>query len=346
MQDMQEARQAHLIECDTSKIPFLCTLINYIKEQSLAAPIWGAHAHITETVDWDSPKGDLSRFVRMSQDHTCYNMSVISIEVRSITDIDKTADIYCPTSGKKLGKLSLQQALMRYLKLQDGSPLCAEIHQRGLLGQVDIIIPNTADAEARFEMFNKQPAGYLYHVLPTFGALLTFIQEILHWSMDPAVVMEAPQCTWDNETGILTTPQDNQVEGILSDVCSLPFFQDVLAVTRVAEVSKSGRKKKHTAPEMCFRLGGDCSVQTIHGANDGKYMKTTEPGTEPGFGTKAFADAPATANQPVIELNQTDGSSSGEESDGESGDVSSSGSSSLLTSSGEDGQASQPASSG
>ncbi len=62
---------------------------------------------------------------------------------------------------------------------------------------------------------------------------------------------EAPQCTWDNETGILTTPQDNQVEGILSDVRSLPFFQDVLAVTHVAEVSKSGRKKGHTAPEMC-----------------------------------------------------------------------------------------------
>ncbi len=302
--------------------------------------------HITETVDWDSPKGDLSCFVRMSQDHTCYNMSVISIEVRGFTNIDKTSDIYCPTSGEKLGKLLLQQALIRYLKLQDGSPLCAEIHQQGLLGQVDMVIPNTADAEARFEMFNKQPVGYLYHVLPTFGASLTFIQEILRWSMDPAVVMEAPQCTWDNETCILTTPQDNQVEGILSDVCSLPFFQDVLAVTRAAEVSKLGRKKEHTAPEMCFRLGGNRSVQTIHGANDRKYTKTTKPGAELDFGTKAAAAAPATANQPVIELDRTDGSSSGEESDGESGDVSSSGSSSLLTSSGEDGQASQLASSG
>jgi hypothetical protein len=81
MRDVQEARQAHLIECDTSKIPFLCALINYIKEHKLVAPIWGGHAHITETVDWDSPKGDLSRFVRMSQDHTCYNMSAISVKV-------------------------------------------------------------------------------------------------------------------------------------------------------------------------------------------------------------------------------------------------------------------------
>jgi hypothetical protein len=176
---MQEARQAHLIECDTSKIPFLCALINYIKEHKLTASIWGGHAHIIETVDWGSPKGDLGHFARMSQNHTCYNMSVTSIEVRGIVDIDKMANIHCPTSGNTLGELLLWQTLMRYFKLHNGSPLCAEIHQRGLLGQVDMVIPNTADAEACFEMFNKQPAGYLYHVLPTFGASLTFIQEML-----------------------------------------------------------------------------------------------------------------------------------------------------------------------
>ena len=37
--DMQEASQAHLIKCDTSKIPFLCALINFIKEHKLVAPI-------------------------------------------------------------------------------------------------------------------------------------------------------------------------------------------------------------------------------------------------------------------------------------------------------------------
>ena len=117
-------------------------------------------------------------------------------------------------------------------------------------------------------------------------------------------------------------------------------------VTRAAEGSKSGRKKEHTAPEMCFRLGGNCSVQTIHGANDGKYTKTTEPGVESGFGTKTSAAAPATADQPVIELDQTDSSFSGEESEGESDGESFSGSSSLLIFSDEGGQASQPASSG
>ncbi len=117
-------------------------------------------------------------------------------------------------------------------------------------------------------------------------------------------------------------------------------------MTCAAERSELGRKKEHTAPKMCFKLGGDCSVQTIHGANDGKYAKTTEPGAEPGVGTQASASKPATADQPVIELDQTDSSSSKDESDGESSDESSSRSSSLSTSSDEDGQASQPAGSG
>jgi hypothetical protein len=96
---------------------------------------------------------------------------------------------------------------------------------------------------------------------------------------------------------------------------------------------------------MCFKLGSNCSVQTIHGANNGNCTKTTKPGAVPGVGTQTSAAAPATANQPVIELDNTDGSSSKEESEGESNDESSLGSSSLLTSSDEGGQASQPASS-
>ncbi len=79
--EMQEARRAHLIECDAQVIPFLRLLINHIKERKLTTPIWGEHTHITKTVDWDSPKGDVSRFVWMSQDHMCYNMSVVSTEV-------------------------------------------------------------------------------------------------------------------------------------------------------------------------------------------------------------------------------------------------------------------------
>jgi hypothetical protein len=76
-------------------------------------------------------------------------------------------------------------------------------------------------------------------------------------------------------------------------------------------------------------LGGNCSIKTIHGANNGKFTKTTESGTKPGIGTQASSAASATANKPVIGLDNIDGSSSKKVSDGRSDDDSSLGSSSL-----------------
>ncbi len=177
--EMQEARRAHLIECDVQAIPFLTLLINHVKEWRLTTPVWGGHAHITRTVDWDSPKSNISRFVRMAHDHMCYNMSIVCAEGQGITDLDASAEVLCPQSGVTLEHLSLRETLMKYLKQKDGTPLVAELHQRRPQGPVDMVIPNSGEAEAWFEMFNKQPAGYLYHVLPTFGVTETFIKSLL-----------------------------------------------------------------------------------------------------------------------------------------------------------------------
>jgi hypothetical protein len=89
-------------------IPFLTLLLNHVKDWQLTALVWGGHTHITGTADWDSPKGDVSQFVRMAQDHMCYNMSVVSAEVHRITDLDASAEVICPQSGDTLGRLSLR----------------------------------------------------------------------------------------------------------------------------------------------------------------------------------------------------------------------------------------------
>ncbi len=119
---------------------------------------------------------------------------------------------------------------IKYLKLQVGNPMVAELHQRGPQGPVDMVIPNGSEAKACFEMFNKQPAKYLYHMLPLFGATQLFVKTILHWSMDADLATEAPLCTYDEGRQILTTPRDAQQESILSDICSLPFFNRNTAI--------------------------------------------------------------------------------------------------------------------
>jgi hypothetical protein len=155
---MQEARRAHLIEWDIKEVPFLRALISYTKDKKLAVCIWGRHTHITEMVDWDSPKGNISQFVRMLQDHTNYNRSLISVQVKGITDLEASAEVTCPGSGNIIGHLSLRQTLLKYLKLQDGNLMCAELHQCGPQGPVDMVIPKTPLAEFCFEMFNSLPA--------------------------------------------------------------------------------------------------------------------------------------------------------------------------------------------
>ncbi len=72
--------------------------------------------------------------------------------------------------------------------------------------------------------------------------------------MDAGLATEAPMCTYNAATQILMTPHDAQQESMLSDVHSLPFFQDIDAIKRAAGGGKKG-KKEHTASEMCFQLG-------------------------------------------------------------------------------------------
>ncbi len=222
---------------------------------------------------------------------------------------------------------------------QDGNPMVTELHQRAPQGPVDMVIPNTSKAEVCSKMFNKQPAGYLYHVLPLFWATELFIKTILRRSMDAGLATEAPRCKYNKDMQILTTPCNAQQESILSDVCSLPFFQDIDAIKQEAGANKKGKKKEeHTAPKMCFQIGSTRSVQTVHGANDGKYTKVTKPGVELGAGTQASTATMLNTEQPVVEIASSydDDTSSSEESEKQSDKLSSSDETSASASSDED----------
>ena len=132
---------------------------------------------------------------------------------------------------------------------------------------------------------------------------------------------------------------------MLSDVRSLPFFQDVLAEKLAADASKKN-KKACTAPEMCFQLGSARSVQTVHGANEGKHNIVPEPGVKLRPGTTASAANPSNAAQPIIKIaSSEDDASSNEESEGSDDTLSSSDDLSASSSS-VDGEQSAPAGGG
>jgi hypothetical protein len=132
---------------------------------------------------------------------------------------------------------------------------------------------------------------------------------------------------------------------VLTDVRSLPFFQDVLAEKLAADVKRRA-KKAYTAPEMCFQLGSARSVQTVHGANEGTHNNVPEPGVELRPGSTASAANQLNADQPAIEIaSSEDDASSDEESEGSDDNSLSSDESSASTSSVE-GEQSMPAGGG
>jgi hypothetical protein len=196
-------------------------------------------------------------------------------------------------------------------------------------------------------MFNKQPAGNLYHVLPLFGATENFVKTILRRLMDAGLATEAPHWVYNTDKQVLTTPHNAQQESILSNVRSLPFFQDINAIRQAEGAKERGEKKEHTAPKMCFQISSARSVQTVHGANNGKYSHVTKPGVNLGMGTQASAATTSNAKKPAIKIDSTDDdASSNEESEEGSDDSSSSDKMSASTSSDESEHSYGPAGSG
>ncbi len=154
--------------------------------------------------------------------------------------------------------------------------------------------------------------------------------------MDAGLATNAPQCAYDADKQVLTTPRNAQQESILSDVRSLPFFQDIDAIRQAEGAKKRGKKKEHTAPKMCFQIGSARSVQMVHGANDGKYSHVTKPDVNLGAGTQASAATTSNAKKLAIEIDSTDDDTSfDEESEEGSDDSSSSDKTSASTSSDE-----------
>jgi len=112
-----------------------------------------------------------------------------------------------------------------------------------------------------------------------------------------------------------------------------PFFQDNLAEKLAVHDSKKS-KKAYTAPKMCFQLGSACSVQTVHGANEGKHNNLPKPGVKLRPGIMASVANPSNANQPVVKIAPSkDDASSYEESEGSDETLSSSNEKSTSTSS-------------
>jgi hypothetical protein len=104
------------------------------------------------------------------------------------------------------------------------------------------------------------------NVLHDQGMPNVFLIKLFKCSCCPTMISEMGTCTWDLDTGVLTThceSVDNQVQ---SDLESTAWYKD--AFKDLGLTTKDGSKKPAPPPKTLFNLDEDRSIKTIHNHNE------------------------------------------------------------------------------
>ncbi len=144
-------------------------LIQVSKDYGCVEEMWGCHAHLSEVTDAFSSNREAKRQVDVAQSHTNYQISMTSEDLEGIISLDEHINIIHPSTGENVGSLSLRMILLNYLKMQDGHPMIAEVHQEDLCKPVYVVIPQAEEAERMMGMMHKNLPAFLYYILLDAG---------------------------------------------------------------------------------------------------------------------------------------------------------------------------------
>lgn len=172
------ARRAWHIEVEKWHVDTLKRLVAAAKEADYVTHMWGCQAHISELADNDTSPGELKRYIKFAQRHINFHCSMMCDDLRGIVNLDAEATAKRTPTGEETA-VSLHQVLLLKFKLADGTSLIAEVHQRGPMGTVDVIVPNIPEAEAMLLMMNQHFPAFCLHYLTEKGMDKKFVMELL-----------------------------------------------------------------------------------------------------------------------------------------------------------------------
>ena len=113
---------------------------------------------------------EIKRLIDVSQKHTEFHSSLTAEELVGIIYFDVTETVYSVSDPTKaVATMNLCHVLLKYVNMDDGHSLIAEAHKRGHMGSVDIVIPDTPEAETMVAMMNKQLPAYLTFYIENLG---------------------------------------------------------------------------------------------------------------------------------------------------------------------------------
>ncbi len=326
---VQNNKKVLHVECDKHFSSDMKRLTQFTKEYGLVKRYWGRHAHISEILSKDSSHCEARRLAQVAHLHSNYQCSMILEDIQGIASLDSIAEAF-DEDGASMGIVSLRGLMLKHLRLNDGMQLIAEIHQAsGPMGKVFAVIPQHPEAERMVAMMNKNIAAYLINVFQDRGFESSFVRGLVKTSCDTTLFFHADACTWNRETGVLTTPQEKESANAEKDLASASWYRDAFAGLDLSGGPKA--KKQPPPPDAMFDIDGR-SMGTIHEKHQKRQeaeMHTPPRKAKVGFVDLADDDSNEdsassfriTRPRPTKTAGDEDGSSSAS-SDEESGDSS------------------------
>lgn len=222
-------RRAWHLEMETQHVPTFWHLIETCKKFVLIEDLWGAHVLVSEVVDYDSPPGDIARLQKEAKNHTCFQVSMTCTQLYGILDIDAAVPYKLPGEGEEAGGLlSMRQVLPKHFRTRDNkSPLFAEIHQRQNGAPVEVVIPNTREAEAMLGDMNWLLPAFIKFYLEEKGLEKDFVTRLIVAACCLSLVAKINTVTWDPVKQNLLELEDSGDKGNLSAFESQEWYFDL-----------------------------------------------------------------------------------------------------------------------
>jgi hypothetical protein len=129
-----------------------------------------------------------------------------------------------------------------------------------------------------------------------------FLIELFKRSCCPTMITEMGTCTWDSDTGVLTTHRESVDNQVQADLESTAWYKD--ALKELSLTTKEGSKTPAPPPKTLFNLDKDRSIKTIHNCNEKQLPSVGSPAP------------PKKLNPKVVKLTESDedpASSSGDD---------------------------------
>ena len=124
------------------------------------------------------------------------------------------------------------------------------------------LVGKTEEAIACVNMFNKNIGAYLIYNFPNKLGM-EFIKRLLRVSVDPELIKDIVDCTWDKKTRVLRTPKDIEDAG-KKKLKDAAWYKKDYAVN-ISNGSKNyNKKEKLLAPENLYTLGDDHTYTTLN----------------------------------------------------------------------------------